>query len=366
MLLRAGTLGSLLVILPCLAQQGSSADPPAPPSTESPRFAVAATLDTFYSLDLNHPISNLNQFQNFDAREGLQLNAAEITLEQNGPRFGFHLDGGFGEMFRIMNLPDPWGGANRYVSQAYFVYKPLRDSGLRVDVGKFYTSAGQEAPETSGNFNYSRSVLFVLGDPYYHLGVRVTAPLSHAFSAGVQLLNGWNDVRDNNSGKTIGLTSSLTRKHWAWSQAYLGGPEKSGANQGLRHLYDSTLNFTPRGWIAGYMEILAGIDRRVGSGSDRWSGVAAAGKFSFAKRWGFNPRIERFNDTTGFASGAPQHLMETTATVDYRLANSVLIRSEFRRDWSDHPCFDRGAAARASKSEDTIVVGLVVNLKKAL
>ena len=99
-----------------------------------------------------------------------------MSLERDGRQFGSRLDAGFGEMFRIMNLTDPWGGPNRYISQASVSYKPLKN-GLRFDFGKFYTSVGAEGPETYNNFSYSRSLLFTLGEPYYHFGLRATIPL---------------------------------------------------------------------------------------------------------------------------------------------------------------------------------------------
>jgi putative OmpL-like beta-barrel porin-2 len=349
-----------------LAQPVPSSDPPAPAADSSETSAglkLTAVLDTFYSLNLDRPGSGLNEYRNFDLKQGLELNAAAITLEKDGPLFGFRIDAGFGEMFRIMNLPDPWGGPNRYVSQAYFSYKPMRNGRLRVDFGKFYTSAGAEGPETYNNFNYSRSLLFVLGEPYYHLGARATLQVTKSFSAGVQLLNGWNDVRDNNAGKTLGLTSSLSRSKWTWSQAYLAGPEKPGTDVGLRQLYDSTVNLTPASWLAGYVEALWGVDRRISGGQDRWSGVAATGKFSVARKWSVNPRVERFNDSTGFSTGVPQHLTEATATLDYRPASFLVARTEFRRDWSDRACFERGATPNASKDQNTVLVGLVFMLK---
>jgi hypothetical protein len=96
--------------------------------------------------------------------QGFELNAAEWSVERDGDRFGFRLDAGHGEMFRIMNLADGWRGPNRYISQAIFSYKPSAGL-LRLDFGKFYTSAGAEGPETYNNFNYSRSLLFTLGEP---------------------------------------------------------------------------------------------------------------------------------------------------------------------------------------------------------
>jgi len=334
----------------------------APATDGTPTLKFTGLIDTFYSADLNSPSSGRSEFRNFDWKQGLELNAAEATLEHDGPRFGFRIDGGYGEMFRIMNLTDPWGGPNRYFSQAFVSYKPL-ENGLRFDFGKFYTSAGAEVPETYNNFNYSRSLLFTLGEPYYHFGLRATVPITKSLSVGVQLVNGWNDVRDNNSGKTVALVSSLTRAKWGWSQLYITGPEKPGTDIGFRRLSDSVVSLTPTARLSAYAEGLWAMDRRAAGGKDTWSGVAEAVKYSFAKKWSLSERLERFNDSTGFNTGTPQHLAEGTATLEYRPAPFLVARSEFRRDWSDRSVFDRGAVPRASKDQTTMLVGVIFVFK---
>jgi hypothetical protein len=339
-----------LILAAGLASLQAEDDPPSPASGTPVKFT--GILDAFYSQDLNHPASGLAQFRNFDSNQGFELNAAELSVERDGERFGFRLDAGYGEMFRIMNLADGWHGPNRYISQAIFSYKPL--AVLRLDFGKFYTSAGAEGPETYNNFNYSRSLLFTLGEPYYHFGLRATLPLTKSFTAGIQLVNGCNDVRDNNSGKTVGLTSVLTRAKWGWSEIYLTGPEKAGTNAGFRRLYNSVLTIQPSAWASVYFETLWAMDRRVVAGKDQWSGVAGAARFSLAKHWSLSPRFERFNDSTGFNTGTPQHVLEGTATLDYHPAKFLIARSEFRRDWSDHAVF-----ANDRRTQKTVLMGLI-------
>jgi hypothetical protein len=50
-------------------------------------------------------------------------------------------------------------------------------------------------------------------EPYYHMGLRINKAFSDQFTAGFQLVNGWNNVEDNNSGKTMGFTTAWTTKN---------------------------------------------------------------------------------------------------------------------------------------------------------
>src|SRR5205823_1138365 len=83
--------------------------------------------------------------------------------------------------------------------------------GLQLDFGKFVTSAGAEVIESHSNWNYSRSLLFAWAIPYYHFGLRATETKGH-FAGGFQVVNGWNNVEDNNSGKTLGFVGNLNTK----------------------------------------------------------------------------------------------------------------------------------------------------------
>jgi hypothetical protein len=185
-------------------------DPDIPPPTAKP-FQFTGAVDAFYSGNLNHPASGVNQVQNFDTHDGWALDFASLSVQANGAKFGFRLDTGFGEMYKTMNLADTWAGPNRYISQAYVSYKPIRNSALEIDAGKFFTSAGAEVPESYNNFNYSRSLLYVLGEPYYHFGLRSTIPITKSFSIGAQFLDGCNNLGNLQGGKMLGLVAAVTR-----------------------------------------------------------------------------------------------------------------------------------------------------------
>ena len=67
------------------------------------------------------------------------------------------------------------------------------------------------------NWSYSHGILFGYAIPYYHFGLRTSMPVTKSWTAGVQVVNGWNNVTDNNGGVTIGLTSSLVKPKFTWN-----------------------------------------------------------------------------------------------------------------------------------------------------
>ena len=351
----------LLCSLLCAGAFAQDADTPA---TAAKPFQFTGTVDAFYSLNLNHPASGMNQIRNFDTQDGWALDFASFSVQANGQKFGFRLDTGFGEMFKTMNLADSWAGPNRYISQAYISYRPIRNSSLEVDAGKFFTSAGAEVPESYNNFNYSRSLLYVLGEPYYHFGLRSTIPITKTFSIGAQFLDACNNVGNLQGGKMLGLVANVTRSKWSWAHTYMVGPERIGSRDAVRHFHDSVLTYSPRPWMSSYFEALHSTERWVQGGSASWHGLAGAARFSPFKKWSFSPRLDWLADSTGFNTGLAQQLKEVTFTAEYRPAGYLITRAEYRRDWSNQPFFDRGAALAASKDQNTFLVAWIFVVRR--
>ncbi|MBM3728877.1 MAG: hypothetical protein FJW40_26055 [Acidobacteria bacterium] len=222
--------------------------PPAPPAADpAPNFTyggigVSGIIDGYLLKSFNNPASGKTQLRNFDIdSNSFGLNMARMSFERAPEPLGFRFDMGFGKAFDIFQSSEPTTRIDtRYLMQGYVSAKPTGWKGFQMDFGKFYTSAGAEVTETHLNWNYSRALLYANG-PYYHFGVRTTMPLHKNFTAGFQILNGWNNVVDNNSGKTFGFTGALTAGKVTWANNYYVGPEKTNTNRGFRNFWDTVL-----------------------------------------------------------------------------------------------------------------------------
>ncbi len=317
-------------------------------------------IDAYYSANFNHPDSRVNQLRNFDVKANqFSLNMAKLSLDHTPDPVGFRVDLGFGRAFDIVHGSEAGPDIFRIIEQAFVSYKPEKAKGLQVDFGKFVTWAGAEVIETHSNWNYSRSLLFSWAIPYYHFGLRATQPLGKHFAGGVSLTNGWNNVEDNNSGKTVGLTGTVNVGKVSWTHNYYVGPEKKDTNQGLRHLYDTTVLVTPTSRTGFYLNFDYGVDKKILGGEQRWVGVAGAARVAINSWFALAPRLEWFNDADGFATGTAQKLKEATMTAEVKFKEGVLARLEYRRDWSNVPFFDRGAAPGSARSQPTLLAGFV-------
>lgn len=332
----------------------------APPVWSIGGIDFSGFIDGYYSFNANHPASMNNQLRNFDEKANqFSLNMAEISLAHAADPVGFQLDLGYGRAFDTIHATDPAPADLSHTEQAYLSLKPANARGFEADFGEFFTSAGAETTYTKDNWNYSRSLLFALAIPYYHFGLRTSMPVTKTITAGVQVVNGWNNIEDNNSGKTFGFTGAWTRPKYTWNVNYYVGPEKNKTNKGYRNLIDSTLLLTPTAKLNAYLNYDYAQERQLDNSLVHWQGFAGAAHFQLNDHVAITPRAEIFADPQGYTSGAAQTLNEVTLTGEYKLPQGLLGRLEYRRDHSDHNFFDRGNTPASSRNQTTLLVGIV-------
>jgi hypothetical protein len=326
------------------------------------RTEISGFVDAYYGYNFNRP-SGDTQVRNFDTKHNqFGFNLAEITLEKKPTeesRLGVRLDLNFGPATEIVHSAEP-GGSDifRNIQQGYLSYLAPVGKGLEVDVGKFVTPHGAEVIETKDNWNYSRSLLFTLAIPYYHFGVRATMPFSDTFALSGFVVNGWNNVVDNNRRKTYGVqavvkpTSKLTI-----IQNYMGGPEQPGNNDDWRHLWDTTLIYTVTPSLSVMANYDYGVDRVAGA-RVHWQGIAAYAHYQVNNRVSLAPRFEWYDDHDGFTTGLRQTLKEFTITSEHKINGGLLTRFEYRRDFSNEPFFNK-PVDRLVKGQSTLAFGVV-------
>lgn len=350
---------------PSLVISAPSAAPEPAALAKSP-ISVSGILDGYYDFDSNHPDNGSTQLRNFDIRANtVSLTEARITLAHDPAPFGIRVDMGLGSAFQVMHPANPSGGGLKYVEQMFVSAKPAKWKGFQIDFGQFVTSAGAEVIESGDNWNYSRSFLFAYAIPYYHFGLRASMPVTSSLTAGVQVVQGWNEIFDNNSGKTVGITLVQAKKYYTLTGNYYVGPENDNTTHGYRNLIDTVLLLTPSARFNAYINYDYGQNRNAnatltGVGSlAHWQGIAAAGHWQATSKLTATVRGEYFNDNNGFTTGTAQKLNEVTLTSDYTFHPGILARAEYRRDNSNQMFFTTNSTPLASKSQNTVEVAMI-------
>ncbi|MGZ3428826.1 MAG: outer membrane beta-barrel protein, partial [Polyangia bacterium] len=221
------------------------------------------TLDAFasasYTWNFNNPSNNQNQLRAFDTdHNSIRIDAAELVVQKavaNRGDFGFRIDIAMGAVAHVAAarglFRDPATGiaGDFDLQQAFASYVVPIGKGLRIDAGKFVTPVGAEFIDgyDGYNDNFSRSLLFTWAIPFTHTGLKLTYAFNDKIAATVMLVNGWDNVIDNNSAKSFGVSLALTPVGPLTIYLnYIGGPERDHQDTDFRHLADVGIVYKPR------------------------------------------------------------------------------------------------------------------------
>ena len=359
---------------------------------------VDVGIDTYYAYNFNVPVGRVNLLRAYDVlSNNISLNQASLILERApdltaNRRFGARLDLQFGQATDTLqgnpsNEPRP--AIYRNVFQAYGTYVAPFGKGLTIDVGKWSSSIGLEGNYTKDQSNYSRSYYFDFL-PFYHMGVRASYPLSDRFTLNYWLVNGTNQSEATNGYKDelFGF-SAKPAKSIAWVVNYYVGQEHpdrvevaptspipvqpglsfaaiSPAPDGKLHIFDSYVTWQANPKLSFALEgdyVIQRLWRHEGPGQSSSPahviGGAAYAHYDFSSRVGAGLRAEYLSDRGGLFSGLNQALKETTATLDYKLGDGLLMRYEWRRDFSNQASFLSDQQGILSKEQSTATIGLI-------
>jgi len=342
------------IALPAVAAAQSADPPPAAPAPAAAQSEPASfwsdtefggLLDLYYDYYSTRPGPGENaQFRNFDTKHNqFNFNMGELWVAKApsaDSRVGFKVRSTFGSAAELVNAFEPGGpGFMKHIEEGYISYLAPAGKGLQIDVGKFTTPIGAEVIEAKDNWNYSRSLLFALAIPYYHTGLRLTyAPTSKVSVAGF-LVNGWNNVVENNAGKTFGGQVSV-KPNGSLSivQNFMAGPEQTDNDDDWRQLSDTIVTFTVSPMVSLMANYDYGHDTVAGTGVN-WQGIAGYAKIQANKVVAITPRFEWYDDSDGFTTGTSQKLKEATVTLEAKATDNLLWRVEYRGDFSNEDVF---------------------------
>jgi hypothetical protein len=348
-----------------------------------------ALLAVDYLYNFNSPPSSpgLNSARVFDNdANSFTVNDAALFISRDKPdeNLGFMVDVDFGKTGQVVDNATWWkssssdtggfGSSDFFnLREAYITYKVPVGDGVTLKAGKFVTLMGEEVIKTWTNFNFniSNSILFGYAIPFTHTGLLASFPVGSIVSIDAGVVNGWDDVVDNNQGKTFigGLGITPTDSFSMYFAGSYGVEEPHNEH-------------SKRGGLTGVFTLKASdaltfiVDADYFNESDYpdygesalWYGVAGYAIYKATDRLTLSLRPEVFVDSDGtrglnnvpnpnLASNAGT-VWEITPTVSYQLTSGLLWRGEYRHDESNKQFFQK-SGGNFVRGQDTLATELV-------
>ena len=205
-------------------------------------FKFSGAAEASYTQNFNNPNTNLNQLRIFDSQANSFVpQVAQFMAERPATagsatdRIGFRARVNFGAQSRYSrartNYQPGADSTELDIHELYAEYIVPIGNGLKIQAGKINTLIGLEVINSWENPNFSRSFTFGLAQAFTETGIRFTYPFTSWATAAVGLVNGWDNIEDNNRGKTVTWNLALT-PHEKFGVSFYGsyGSEQSNGN----------------------------------------------------------------------------------------------------------------------------------------
>lgn len=329
--------------------------PPAPTPTPAAKpwyeeISVNGFVSASTSYNLNRPASGTNQLRVFDFDDDtFKVDVAELVIQKavgKPGEAGFRVDAVAGASVpRVSASAGLFQGHDFDLQQAWVSWIAPLGRGLRLDAGKFVTHFSYEYIEgyDAFNDNVTHSFSFGYAIPFTHTGLRATYSFSDRLAALLMLCNGWDVVKDNNGGKSVGAQLTWTPSAAVTVAAnFMTGPERTGVTGDTRTVFDVVAQWKPTGSTILGLNPTYGTERGAVTPGETavWWGVAGYARLGLSGSVALCLRAEYFDDRDGARTGTPQKLKELTLTPELKLTPHLVFRGDLRIDLSDQRVFE--------------------------
>src|SRR5882672_8356506 len=250
-------------------------------------------------------------------------------------------------------------------------WTPRRVSTLTLSFGRFDAPIGFERDDEPLNLIPTTSFTFENARPVKFTGLMARYTLNPKDSVLGLVANGWDQVADNNSGKTGGFKLQVfPSSGFAVAGGIFYGPERDSTNGSPRTLLTGDATWQPRQRLIVQAEAHRGSEA-----GTHWTGVVGQAFWRVGRSSGLTVRGEVMDDPNGARTGTAQKLSSVTISpwyfyreaqegvfsnvefTNFRLP-AFSIRPALRIDHSDQPVFEKKDGSLV-RSNVTALVELV-------
>ncbi|HUK22264.1 MAG TPA: outer membrane beta-barrel protein [Gemmatimonadales bacterium] len=290
------------------------------------------------------------------------MNAARISLDKAvaTDKFdaGVHVDALFGENAPPLQSVGFKIGDQGDLPQAYVTLNVPTGKATYVQFkgGKMWTLLDVEVVDEVSNPNFSHGYEYIYLTNFTNTGLGIDAKFSPKVDAEFRLINGWDVVVDNNTGKSLMGRLGITPSDPV-ALAFFGyyGPEQAGNTSNQRYGGEFVGTFKPHANTTVYLQYDIGAEQGIapGGGDAHWWGAGVWGVFDLSGSLQLALRGDYMSDedgvrtsgVLGFPVAPNRKLQSGTVTFNIKAWPHALVRPEIRYEHSSRDDFGNTGSA---------------------
>ncbi len=367
LLTRAGFAQSLPDSLP-----SGTADEP-----QQSNVTIGGYIDTYFGYDFSRPASKDRPYFVSSARHNeFAINLAYVDVKYSGERVRGAFKPAIGTYMAANYAVEP--AMFRNILEANVGIKLFKTKDIWLDAGVFISPFTNESPISKDQLAYTRSYApeYV---PYYISGIKLTTPLSDKLTAYVYLLNGWQNIVENNLGKSGALQleyKPVEKVLLNWN-VYVGDERTPSAPLSRTRVFtDVFAVFNPEGKFSGTTSLYIGAQERAdtlatgGNGDEKtdityWHNVNIIGRYKFIPDLSITGRLEYFNDPgsvqiTPITGIKGFNTFSSSLGLNWAISDKALLRIESRSFFSDKQVY-LNKEGNSSKASQLLIASMAVS-----
>ena len=271
------------------------------------------------------------------------------VIQSDGGTFNLGPQGDIPHLYVTLNVPTASG------------------NGLQFKVGRIPTLLGLEVIETYANPNWSEGNQFVYVENFTATGLSVETKFNNYVDLQLRVINGWDQVSDNNSHKSfMGRVGLYPNTGTSLGIVGYWGAEEPGNNSANRYGFEGLL-WRKLGKAAVWVQGDYGTEQANAALPDptqdaKWWALGAWVTYDVSASVGLalrgdylndeNGARSSFNGLVGFPANTGQKFGSGTATLNIRAWPGAVVRPEVRYDRSTLQAF------AGKKDQVTVALGV--------
>jgi hypothetical protein len=309
------------------------------------KVTLEGYVDTYFAYNFNEPKEGDQPYLVSMSRHNeININLAFVDVKYSSSRLRARVAPGFGTYVNANYINEK--GSLKNLIEANCGIKLFKHKNIWLDVGILGSPYTNESAISKDHLTYTRS-LAAENVPYYLSGAKISLPVSNKFNTYFYLINGWQQITDQNSNKSFGSQIEFRPNKYLlvnWNN-YLGNESAAiDSVKGLRYFTDIYLIYSKER-LSMSSCVYYGIQENLESVL-RWWQANAIFRYAFTSVMSGSFRFEYFNDMNGalVLPITPANGFETIGLslgINFKLEDNILFRTEARQFVSNKDIFKR-------------------------